>query len=400
MSLENPVEDLPEEETHLGIPDDTPDEIKTFILANDIADKFSVMLKVRPDQGGTPQYIKSFTNWYPRIDDIGKRWGPGSYELVFTWRALGIDNKRAPVTRSYKVELSEAVWQEPHEEYLLERTKKKREKSIQEWRAEADKNAAMGINSAPPPPPVSELDTLRKMLGIAKDMGVPIGNQRGPVEKEKTRKTFGETLIELAPAITAIGGILTPVALAIINRPKVNEDRTLQNTLLTHVLTNKPQENEVMKQFPSFLMGVMKQVMDFKESLQPEEKVSLVEKIFDKLAPIVPAVLQLATQPKAAIDSNPMVQMARNMPEIRALAGDEEALELFVKRYDEVYGFQQANDILAVGGLTRPASLRDAYKDFPSVGWGKDGKRELSPEEAARAPQDIAPPEPDENMLD
>ena len=135
-----------------------------------------------------------------------------------------------------------------------------------------------------------------------------------------------------------------------------------------------------MKSFVPFLMGTMKQLMDFKQSMEPEEKQGLVEKIFDKLAPMVPQVLALATMPKPQLEANPMVKMARNLPDVKNMQADTELAFMGIQRLDEVYGFQQANDIMTVFGLQRPPELQDNYQTFPSVGFGPDGLPVRSPE--------------------
>ncbi len=128
-----------------------------------------------------------------------------------------------------------------------------------------------------------------------------------------------------------------------------------------------------MKQFPTFLMGAMKQIIDFKDAIQPEEKESMVEKILGKLAPLVPTVLALATQPREALNQNPMVKMARADKGVQTLASDPEAALIAVQKLDEAYGFQQANDILAVAGIERPAELAENYKTYPSKGFDANG---------------------------
>ena len=214
---------------------------------------------------------------------------------------------------------------------------------------------------------------------MAKELGVPIGGNVKSEPKEKDKKSFADRLIDLAPAITAIGAVVSPLAVAFIQRKKDPEDKSTTNLLLQHILTQKPQENDVMKQFVPFLMGTMKQMMDFKEALQPEEKESLVERLIDKLAPVIPQVLALATMPRGQLDNNPMVKMARSMPDVKTMTGDAEMLAMAIPKLDEIYGAQNVDDILAVAGVSRPAEFADNYRKWPSKGYRTDGTAETSP---------------------
>lgn len=368
-----------------GITDDTPDEITDFVRANDMTDKFVVMLKQKPDNGGVAQTLRSFTNYYPNVNTLGKEWGPGSYVLVFSWRAEGKSGKKETVTKDFKIELPERAWADEHDRWLMERSKKRQNEMEKEWKEEAMKARVMGQGTPAAASPASEIDNLKKMLEVAKSLGVQIGGQQKPEPKEKERKSFSDRMIEMAPAITAIGAVVGPIVVAIIQRPKPPSDSSLTNTLVNHLITNKPQEDGTMKTVLPFLMGSLKQIMDFKQSMEPEEKQSFVEKVFDKLAPMVPQVLALATQPRPQMESNPMVGMARNLGDVKAMKNDPELAYLGVQRLDEVYGFQQANQILTVFGMERPDELLGNISKYPSKGYGPDGQ----PETGNRVPDDI-----------
>lgn len=357
-----------------GITDDTPDEITDFVRANDMTDKYVVMLKQKPDGGGVAQTLRSFTNYYPNVNTLGKEWGPGSYILVFSWRAEGKSGKKETVTKDFKIELPERAWAEEHDRWLIERSKKRQNEMEKEWKEEAMKARVMGQVTPQVAAPISELDSLKKMLEIAKGLGIPIGGTQKPEPKEKEKKSFSDRMVDMAPAITAIGAVVGPIVVALINRPKPASDTALTNTLVNHLITNKPQEDGTMKTVLPFLMGSLKQIMDFKQSMEPEEKQSFVEKVFDKLAPMVPQVLALATQPRPQMEQNPMVKMARGLPDVKAMQGDPELAHLGVQRLDEVYGFQQANDIMAVFGMDRPKDLEGNFEKYPSQGFGPDGQ--------------------------
>ncbi len=361
-----------------GITDDTPDEITDFVRSNDVADKYVVMLKQRPEGGGPAQTLRSFSNYYPNVNTLGKEWGPGAYSLIFSWRGEGKSGKKETITKEFKIDLPERAWADEHDQYLMERSRKRQEALEREMKLDAMKNRIVGP-TLPQAAPASDLDTMKKFLGLAKELGVPIGGSAKPEPKEKEKKSFADRLIDLAPAITAIGAAVSPLVAAYISRPRTPDDKTTTNLLLNHLLTQKPQENDVMKQFVPFLMGTMKQMMDFKESLQPEEKETLVERLIDKLAPVIPQVLALAAMPRPQLESNPMVKMARNMNEVKAMANDPEMLAMAVPKLDEVYGAQNVDDILAVAGIARPPEFAENYRKWPSKGFRADGTAETGP---------------------
>lgn len=363
-----------------GIPDDTPDEVRNFVAANDVADKYTVMLKRKPEGGGTAQSIKNYTNYYPSVDHIGKTYGPGDYELVFSWRGEGMSGKKEPITRGFKISLPEDVWGEIYEDDLYDRRRKRTDKKTKQWEEDAAKVRAQGGMAAPAAAP-SELDVIRKALETAKSLGIPVGGTVKP-EKEAPKRSFMDRLAEALPAITALGAIVSPIVVAIIQKPREKADTTLTSTLLAHAL-NKPAENP-MKDVMPFLLGSLKQIMEVKQSMEPEEKESMVERIIGKIAPLVPTVLAMATQGPAAVNANPIVQQVRKSPDFQVLAEDPEALIMTVQRFDERYGFQNTNDILSVAGLARPAELAGNQALFPSKGYRKDGLTEEQYAEAAR----------------
>lgn len=361
-----------------GINEDTPDDITDFVRANDVADKYTVMLKQKPDGGGTAQTLRSFANYYPNVNTLGREWGPGSYSLVFSWRAKNLANKMETVTKEFKIELPIRAWMHEHNQFLMERAKKMQLETEEEMKVEAMRNRIVGPSA--PVQPVSDFENLKKMLELAKSIGVPIGGPAKPEPKEKEKKSFTDRMVDMAPFIVAVGGVVGPIVTAIITRPKPPDDKSTQNMLLQHLLTQRPPEDTTMKSVLPFLMGSLKQIMDFKQSMEPEEKQGLVEKIFDKLAPMVPQVLALATMPRPQLEANPMVKMARNLPDVKNMQADSELAFMGIQRLDEVYGFQQANDIMTVFGLQRPPELQDNYQTFPSVGFGPDGLPVRSPE--------------------
>lgn len=372
-------EDENEDPVLAGLPDDTPDEISSWITANAVADNYTVMLKEFVDGSTKPVYIKGYTNRCPPILEIGKEWGPGKYRLVFSWRGLGISGKKEQITKDMDVELPDRAWRDIHEEFQDEKRRIRNAKKTREYEDEALKNKVQGVNQAPPQ--VSELDVIKKALDAARSLGVNIGGKAA----EKPQRTFTEKMMDAVPLITALGAVASPILVAFIQRPREKDDKTMLNTLLTHAL-NKPPADDPNKMVLPFLLSSITQIMDLKERMEPQEKETLVERIIGKLAPIVPAVVAMAAQGRAAVEGNPIVQQVRKSEDFKNLAGDVDALILFVNKQDAAYGFQQTNQILMVGGLERPAETLPNMAKFPSKGFKPDGAvddgRDVKPPDA------------------
>lgn len=352
---------------------ETPDEITSFLASNGIGEKYQMILKELPD-GGKPQYIKSFTNYHPSIDDVGKQWGPGEYEFVFSWRETGINGKKGPVIKSFKINLPEKAWRDVHQDWLEQKHKERVAKKNDEINEEASRARAFGtpINTVPPP---SDLDSLRKSLEVLRGLGVPLG---APAPAPKT--DWAATLVAFAPVIAAAA----PVLSAFIGRKKEDSQGPLLQLLIGKLLDNKPQgESEYMKQVFGMAMGMMKNMMDMKQIMAPEEKEPFIERVFDKLVGTMPMVLELAKMNKPQRESNIMYKMAQGHPDVQAVMGDVELQVGLVNKLDAFYGFEQTNQILEVVGIDRPPTTAANAKHYPSP-----GAKAQSEEEAAQAAQE------------
>lgn len=338
---------------------ETPDEITQFLAANAIGDKYQMILKELVD-GGRPQYIKSYTNWHPSIDDVGTQWGPGEYEFIFSWRETGINGKKGPVAKSFKIRLPEKAWREPHLEWLAERQKEKAQKKTEEMKEEAERARLFGQTPGASVQPPSDLDSLKKSLEVLRGLGVPLG---GPAQAPKT--DWAALLVSLAPVIAAVA----PMASAFISRKREDAQGPLLQLLIGKLLDNKPQgESEYMKQAFGMAMGMMKQALDMKQQLTPEEKEPFIERVFDKLVGSMPMVLELAKMSKPQRESNMMYRMAQGHPDVQTVMNDIELQIALVEKLDSFYGFTQTNQILEVMGVPRPPITAKNAERYPSPG--------------------------------
>lgn len=349
-----------------GVTDDTPDEILDFVRSNDVADKYTVMLKQQPDGGGKPQTLRSFSNYYPNVNTLGREWGPGSYILVFSWQAVGISGKKETVTKDYKLELPERAWGDEHDTWLQERRDKALEAKTKRWKEDAIKDTIM--RPVQPQTQQDPVDNLKKSIETLKALGVPIGGPAPKAEKEVPKRDWAAFAVNMAPLVTA----MMPLAVALISKVKPKDDREVEKMLLAHAL-NKP-ENDNMKTVLPFLMGSIKQIFELKESMQPEEKVGWVEKIFDKMGPMVPMVIAAVAESRSTGKMNPLVAMAGNSADAQKIKEDPELQILAANKLDQKYGFQQANDVMEAMGMVRPAETLGNFAFYPSDGYDTHGQ--------------------------
>lgn len=342
-----------------------PEDVRDFLVANDIGDKYQIILKERPREGGKALVLKTFTNNCPSIHEIGEQWGPGDYILAISWKAPGMNGKMAPQVKNMTLSLPERAWGELHEEYLERRRAARQERKNKEWQEEAQKARVFTANGAPGG---SDLENLEKAINILSKFGIAPGGMPPP---RGNTKSFGETLIELAPVITA----LTPLVLGLLKREGSDNNSQLLNTLVSNMLLQKPPtESESMKQMTNFLMGTMKQVLDMKEAMRPAEKESFVEKVFDKLVasgPLLTSVLKMSAEQR---QNNFMVNRVRNSEEIQTLRTDPEAQAMMIARMDAYYGAEQTNQILQVMGFQRPPGAPAAEATGGGGEGGDDGE--------------------------
>lgn len=366
---------------------ETPDEISMFLSTNGIADKYQMVLK-EVLNSGKPQYIRGFSNWHPTIDDIGEQWGPGEYEITFSWKETGIGGKKQPVAKSFKINLPEKAWGPIHQAYLEKRREEQLEKDKQKIHHEAERARAYGQTAAPQG--ASDLDTLKKAAETLRSLGVPLG---GPAATPKT--DWASVLVGLAPVMAA----LAPVASAFITRKREDSQGPLLQLLISKMLDHKPQgESEYMKQAFGFVMGTMKNMLEVKQQMQPEEKEPFIERVFDKLVGSMPMLMELAKLSKSQRENSMMYQMAKSHPDVQAVLGDVELQIAFVNKLDKFYGFEQTNQILEVMGVPRPPVTAENAKHYPSPNAAKpsEGSAEATQENLRDVPGKVSENDEDE----
>lgn len=366
--------------------DDTPNEIRDFIAGNGIGNKYQCIIKENI-AGGTPAILETMNNRHPELEEIGKRWGPGDYTLVFSWSVPKPGGGKEKQMKNLSLHFSERAWRDIHEDYLMERSeerKRKRAQDLEKARQEAElRSIENGGAKEPPPDP---LEALKKSLEIAKSLGIPVG---GGAKEGK-----GFDLMGIATLFTA----LKPLLEGLFGGGKQNDSAILVKAmeaqqatnmlLMKSLLETRPggasTENTHVDKVLNMTMNAMGRVLEMQDMMKPAEKESLVDRIFGVVDKFLPNVLELAKLSKDARERDMMYRIAANSPEMKQARQHPDVALALVNKWDEFYGFQTTNEILKVAGIERPAGTAENMAKFPSDGYGSDGNK-LDPATVAAA---------------
>lgn len=370
--------DIADDETQPGYThDDTPDEIKEFLASNGIGKKFQCIVKeVIP--GGGMGVLETMNNRYPDIDEIGKHWGPGDYQLLFSWTVPKPGGGREKGMKPLDLHFPERAWRDIHEKWLEERNaerKRQRAADLEKARQEAElKNIEAGGQAAPSADP---LDALQKALETAKKLGIPIGGAADKASKPIDIMGIAALITAMAPLLKGLFGGDRGNDSAILLKSMEAQQAT--NMLLMKTLlesrsggdANSPHVDKIL----NMTMGAMGRVLEMQDMLKPAEKETLVDRIFGAVDRFLPNILELAKVSKDVRERDMMYKLAANSNEMKQARANPDVALALVNKWDAFYGFQTTNEILKVAGIERPAGTSDNMVKYPSDGYGPDGQK-------------------------
>lgn len=366
-------------------PDDMPIEIKELIETHGLHEKsYQCMLKeVRNNDGeAVDSYICSWRRRFPTIDWIGKNYGPGNYRLNFIWRGTRDDGKTGSRHESIPIEISEK-YQDIYDEFQLqkkiERVKRKN-KMIRDAKLSKQLEDDLNLEGDSLSSGRGETDVQGAAKGYYKEMldfAQSVGLQKKGFDWEKLMPL----LITGVPAIMKIFS-----ERAAIEREERNRFMTLLMTMnsnssqqLVDVIKsqNGPSSGtQYMKEITDMIVGAM----DLKTALSPEKE-TVVDKIFKTIEGVAPAIVQMATMKQAERENNVAYKMARTYvdaaPEFKQMENDPMIKHEVINRLDTVFGWEQADMILAVAGYDRP---QDCPRD-PSLQHPQDHPSRQQPQQ-------------------
>jgi hypothetical protein len=370
------LDDTAQVETNTSF-DDTPDEIRDFIATNGIGKKFQCIIK-EMIPGGSPGILDTMNNRHPEIEEVGQKWGPGDYLLVFSWSVPKPGGGKEKCMKNLDLHFPERAWREIHEDWLLARSRERaaqKRKDLEVAKQEAElRSLETGGKGHDAPDP---MEALKKALETAKSLGIPVG---GPAPTEKG----GLDLMGIATLLTA----LKPILEGLFGGGKQNDSTILvkameaqqaTNMLLMKTLLESRQggnssEPNHMDKILDMTMKGMGRVLEMQEMMKPAEKETLVDKIFGVVDKFLPNVLELAKLSKEARERDMMYKIASGSKEMKQARENPDVALTLVNKWDEFYGFQTTNDILKVAGIERPPATMENEAKFPSDGFGPDGK--------------------------
>ena len=123
----------------------------------------------------------------------------------------------------------------------------------------------------------------------------------------------------------------------------------------------------MFKEVSSLIMGAM----NLKETLTPEKRGTL-DKVIEMAESVIPAIVTIHQQKGAeAAKDDPMVKMAKGMPQFKDIANNPLDLEYVINTMDSKQGEDQTDILLETLGLERTANTQrkntPAQNDVPDV---------------------------------
>jgi flagellin-specific chaperone FliS len=322
-----------------GFVSTTPPDVQEFLQETGLVDKSYVCTLKRAPQGGSAskEFLPGSTKGtYPPIEEVGRRFGPGRYYYIFTWRQRDPETgKPKSMLKEYPVYLG-SEWDEVHDEYMSEKWAK-REKDIEKM-AQRNKmqKAAKGILSSDDERS-DPIEDMKKTMSVLKDLGVPIGGKDLPKEADGFTAMF-------------------PFLIQMMQKSSESQMQMFMqmNTNMMQMMglmlqNNQPQStNDIFKE----VMSVVRGAVNLKEALNPEKQ-GMVERLFGLAESVMPAIMQIAQKPPHVRAQDPLVGMVKGSKDFEKLKSDPEMLRAMVEKWDKAHGKEQTGVILETLGLSR-----------------------------------------------
>lgn len=375
-----------------------PEEVLYAFMEHGLQERsYTCVLK---NARGNNVIVKSFNSCYPSIEWIQKNCGPGQYTMDFMWRASTDGKKRNFKTEKIHITLDDSpenrrIYKNFQLDAKLRDLKSNREKIRDTYIdkiLESDlEDVGLDIGSLRKQPDgksVQELaaEQLKQSMELARVMMPQPPEQRRGLDWERLAPL-------LLPMITGVMKVLSDNA---VRREEQNMkmlglitgiSNNNQAQLVEILKRDKPQSNQDMMRE---VMDMIKTVVDFKQVMNPEKE-SLADKIFSLVESVAPHIAAVVSTPRQMQAVDPRVQIARqfveNSPDFQQLQQPENHAEMvkFVGRLDEFFGWEQADQVLAVmtaGSIERPAECPRMPEQRYPAGDPRNGTTADTPEPA------------------
>ena len=319
-----------------------PEDIELFLAENGIKDiTYTCSVKMYPlGGGGEPRWLPcTMKNEYPSREELGRRFGPGKYHMMFNWRSIDpTDNKRKQRGKELSFILGEE-WGDLYDEYMAEKyiERRKKIKSIKE-RTELE-NALEGDEHKRTRSGLDEL--LESKMNLEK-LGLNIGgNNNLPA------KTENENMFLLMLKMSQHSSDMQMQMMMDNNKNSM--------ALITALIANQNNNNgnNNPNKMMEMVLNMVTSTVDLKNALNPEKETT-VDKVFNLMEGALPLILNLAQQKAHERIKNPIYNMAMNSPEMQEMKSDPQMQEAWIKKWDAVHGKENTDTILATVGMARP----------------------------------------------
>jgi len=347
--------------------DETPPDIDEFLSEIGISKKqYTCTLKqYPPDQSGTPIFLPG--HWkgkYPSIAEVGAQFGPGRYVYVFAWKVPSpTTGHPKTASKSHEVVLGDQ-WEDAHQEFLYNYSIQ-RQKKLENLRMKTEHQRILSGNTANNNQNSNPMDDLLEAKNKLAALGVPVGNA-GALSAGGDNSSILPLIINMQQKSTELMVTM------------MNNSQSQLMTLVTAILNRDGGQNSFQAAMKETI-NMVTNVVDLKQALNPE-KATMVDKIFDFMQGVAPQITAILAQPRSKAKQDPMVQVAKDRPEVQAVMGDQAAMDVFAQKLDAQYGITQANEILDIMGMERSEALKEHLKQAGYSVEPKGGNEQTAPE--------------------
>ena len=322
---------VPDDDMIIG---EIPVDIEMFMSEHNIGKQtYQCQIKRKPEDGGAAQTLPGiFKDVYPSCEDIGKKFGPGTYVFCFTWRISTGDGKKKSQIREHIVVLS-AEWEPINRKYMRSeiikeraQVKKIKQNAILEASLDGEEPRVNNVNDG--------VTGLKEAAHTLRDINAILAPAAGQVQSMGGNGDMGLIIQAMMQANTEASKTTMTLMMSMMKN---------SSDMMIAMMGNKPQsEGNNFKE----AMEMVSNLVDLKTSIAPE-KVTAVDKIFGVMEAILPKIIEVAqSRGMAAAKADPMVNMAKDSQQFKDIMGDPQQWQYMVTKLIDRHGINATNTIL------------------------------------------------------
>lgn len=375
---------VPDDDMIIG---EIPTDIEMFMGEHNIGKQtYQCQIKRRPQGGGMPQALPGmYKDLYPSLEELGKKFGPGTYVYSFSWRVTVGDGKKKNQMREYDVELSHE-WEPINRQFMRGEIIKERAQ-VKKIKEDAILEASLNGEDPRVNNNVNDGVTgLKEAAHTLRDINAILAPQAGQMQNGGGNSDMGGIIQAMMQSNTESNKTMMTLMMGMMKG---------SNDLLIAMMGNKPQtEGNQFKE----AMEMVTNLVDLKAAIAPE-KVTAVDKIFGVLEAVLPKILEVAqTRGMAAAKADPLVKMATDSQQFKDIMGDPQQWQYMVTKLIEEHGIAATNTIL--GTMDVPLTVTDSGEIIPKMPGQEKAAPEAAPEAKTEEPPYTPPPGSEGDVVD